>query len=300
MKTVTVTELEAGKRFDKAIATLFPEYSRASLEKLIESGQIKLNDSVVKTKYSLKVGDVITLNFHELDRAVEYIELPIIYEDENVVVINKPIGVLAHTKGVFSKEGTVASWLVPRIFPGSGLDYKNNRAGIVHRLDRGTSGVMIVAKNKETQAYLQGQFSKRNVKKIYVAVISGTMPEETGLIDIPIERNPKKPATFRAGVNGKPAQTEFKVLNTFQQQNTHNKLQTYSLVELKPVTGRTHQLRVHLSHLKHPILGDDFYSGENAERLMLHAKTLEITLQGGHRKVFEAPLPEEFLRYVSK
>lgn len=312
-----ISEFEPNQRLDKTVASLYPKYSRSAIEKLIISGQVLVNGKLVKTKYTLKTEDKITIDFSELEKAPEKIELPIIYEDENVVVINKPIGVLAHTKGAFSKEGTVASWL--KSHSGAMLSeaeepdakkngysasakaladrstdaqndkqdsfWESNRAGIVHRLDRGTSGVMIMAKNKETQDYLQGQFSKRNVKKTYIAVVSGKLPKDVGIIDIPIERNPKKPALFRAGVNGKSAQTEFKVLDSNEKR---------SLVELKPITGRTHQLRVHLAYLKNPIVGDDFYGREIGPRLLLHAKSLEITLPGSERKVFEAQLPEEF------
>lgn len=282
-----MSESEAGNRLDKTLAMLYPEYSRSAIEKLIENGQIVVNKLQVKSKYTLKETDIISVNFSELDKASDEIELPILYEDENVIVINKPVGILAHTKGAFNKEGTVATFIQSRL---NDLESwkSSNRAGIVHRLDRATSGVMITAKNKKTEDYLKGQFSKRNVKKIYLAVISGELTESSGLIDIPIERNPKKPATFRAGVNGKAAQTEFKVLESNEK---------HSLVELKPYTGRTHQLRVHLSYLRHSIVGDEFYNGEPAKRLMLHAAELEITLPGGNRCTFSAPLPKPFNLY---
>lgn len=168
--------------------------------------------------------------------------------------------------------------------------WESNRAGIVHRLDRGTSGVMICAKHEAAQIHLQKQFASRKVKKIYVAVVTGKLPEESGVIDIPIERNPKKPSSFRAGVNGKPAQTEFTVLKTDD---------AHSLIELKPHTGRTHQLRVHLAYLKHPIVGDNLYAGESASRLMLHAKELEITLPCSERKVFRADVPDDIASKVA-
>lgn len=301
MSKEIVNEFEAGERLDKALAKMYPQYSRSVIEKLITSGDILVNNNIVKTKYLLKKTDIITADFSQLEAEPQQIDLPIIYEDENVVVINKPIGILAHTKGAFSKEGTVATWLQDHISEASALRARkaekdgviSNRAGIVHRLDRGTSGVMICAKNEETQRFLQKQFSNRNVKKTYVAVVAGLLPEEQGLIDVPIERNPKKPATFRPGANGKSAQTHFKTLQT-----TNYKLQTFSLVELKPRTGRTHQLRVHLNYLKHPIVGDEFYGGEPAERLMLHAKELEITLPGGNRQTFSAPVPRSFKEYM--
>ncbi len=338
MSSETITEFEAGERLDKTLAGLYSQYSRSAIEKLVKSGDILVNNEKKETRYKLKLGDKIQVDFSYFELPTSKIELPILYEDENVVVINKPIGVLAHSKGAFNKEGTVASWLkehTSRTVPDSGTVledqfWESNRAGIVHRLDRGTSGVMICAKNAETQSHLQKQFSNRNVKKSYVAIIVGELPEKSGLIDVPIERNPKKPATFRAGANGKSAQTEFEVLQTtdfrhskldlessqkLSAKGTQNKLdsrrslsstpigggndKTYSLVELKPHTGRTHQLRVHLNYLKHPIVGDEFYGGEPAPRLMLHAQMLEITLPGGERRIFEAPVPPAFNEYVA-
>ena len=159
------------------------------------------------------------------------------------------------------------------------------RAGIVHRLDRATSGVMICAKTPEALSWLQKQFSERKVKKTYVAVVKGALSEPEAVIDMPIERNPRKPQTFRVGANGKPSVTAYKVLKTGN---------GYSLLELKPTTGRTHQLRVHLHKLGHPIVGDELYDGPEAERLFLHATSLEITLPDKQRKTFEAPAPLSF------
>jgi RluA family pseudouridine synthase len=162
---------------------------------------------------------------------------------------------------------------------------EGERAGIVHRLDRATSGVIICAKTPEALSFLQKQFSQRKAKKRYVAVVQGHMLEEHAVIDMPIERNPKKPQTFRVGVNGKAAITEYQV----DQASEH-----YSLLELQPQTGRTHQLRVHLNQLGHPILGDELYGGKPAERLFLHAYSLEITVPSGERLTFTAPVPDKF------
>lgn len=292
MSTEKISDFAVGERLDKELARLYPKYSRALLSKIIDDGKVKVNGKNAKNKYKLKDDDVITIDFSSLSFEYPELDLPIVFEDDNVVVINKPTGVLAHSKGVFHDEPTVASWLKDKYYtPASSSDesaakyeeyWGTNRAGIVHRLDRGTSGIMICAKHKEAQTFLQKQFAKRNVKKTYLAVIKGELSVPKGLIDIPIERNPKKPATFRAGTNGKPAQTYFE---------TRYFNGTYSLVELRPTTGRTHQLRVHLNYLKHPIVGDDFYGGEKASRLLLHAWKLEITLPGSERTTFEAPIP---------
>lgn len=164
---------------------------------------------------------------------------------------------------------------------------EGNRAGIVHRLDRATSGVMIVAKTPAALSWLQKQFSQRKAKKTYLAIVAGTMREQEAVIDMPIERNPKAPATFRVGANGKHALTHYRVLQTGN---------SYSLLELKPETGRTHQLRVHLQQLGHPIVGDTLYGGKTAERLFLHAHQLEITLPNRERKTFASPMPDIFKR----
>lgn len=310
MSKEILTEFEVGERLDKAVAVAYPQHSRTSIEKLIASGDITVNGEQKPTRYKLKQGDTVEISFSHLEQPTEDITIPIIYEDEHVLVLNKPVGVLTHSKGEFNKEGTVATFLKSHVLGRGGVipsdveesekifrqaqdDNKNhegddenfwdsNRAGIVHRLDRATSGVIICAKDKETESYLKGQFSKRNVKKTYLAVIKGEMPAPEGTIDMPIERNPKKPSTFRTHANGKVAQTHFKTL-------ANNG--TYSLLELKPVTGRTHQLRVHLAHFKRPIVGDTLYDGEPAKRLMLHAKDLELTLPGGNRQTFSAPIP---------
>jgi 23S rRNA pseudouridine1911/1915/1917 synthase len=209
------------------------------------------------------------------------IDLPILYEDSDCVVINKPAGVLTHVQGEFSPEATVASFLKNR-----GKDITGERAGIVHRLDRPTSGVIIGAKTLHALQWLQQQFARRDAKKTYIAVVQGHLKEPEAIIDMPIQRNPKAPATHRVGANGKSALTRYKVLQETEK---------YSLVELKPETGRTHQLRVHLSHIGHPIIGDPLYGkGKYGDRLYLHAASLEITLPDGETHTFTAPLPPEF------
>jgi RluA family pseudouridine synthase len=180
----------------------------------------------------------------------------------------------------------VATWLSSRVKGLSG-----ERAGIVHRLDRATSGVMICAKTPEAWSWLQKQFSTRKVKKIYAAIVSGSLKLDQAVIDMPIERNPKRPQTFRTGSNGRPAVTEYEVL----QSNG-----SLSLLELKPTTGRTHQLRVHLSQLGHPILGDTLYGGGAADRLYLHAQSLELTLPNKKRQVFTVPPPAEFSEVINE
>lgn len=275
-------ELSRAERLDQYVSNKLPAISRASVSKLIDKGVVKVNGEVaLKGGYKLRPHDIVEIDYEAtVQQPIPAIKLPVIYEDADCVVIIKPTGVLSHSKGAFNPEGTVDSWLRQRI-----VDISGERAGIVHRLDRATSGVMICAKTAEAASWLQKQFAQRKVKKTYVAVVQGSLTSEHAMIDMPIERNPKQPQTFRVGSNGKPAQTEYKVLKYNDK---------YSLLELKPTTGRTHQLRVHLSQLGHPIVGDSLYEGAPAKRLYLHAKSLEITLPNHERRTFEAPVPKEF------
>lgn len=279
----TTVEFEVGVRLDKALALAYPQYSRAYLARLVDSGVVKVNGKQGKAGQKLRRDDQLAVSVdlsHE--QTIEDIELPILHEDENVLVINKPAGVISHSRGKYWYEPSVASFVRQK------TNQEGDRSGIVHRLDRATSGVMICAKNSETLSFLQKQFSDRKVKKTYYAIISGHMKIPEAVIDMPIERNPKAPATFRVGPNGKESQTRYTVIN---QGDDHE------LVKLEPLTGRTHQLRVHLAYQKHPIVGDLLYNGETADRLYLHAFSLEITLPDGERKTYVAPLPDAFTTY---
>jgi 23S rRNA pseudouridine1911/1915/1917 synthase len=286
-------EVSRAERLDQFVVRQFidfPEMSRSSAAKLIVQGKVYVNQTIVtKAGYKLRMGDDIVIDYDAAaHKDIPRIELEIIYEDDDCVVINKPIGLLTHSKGAFNPEASVGTWLRSRIAndladTDSGL--ANQRAGIVHRLDRATSGVMICAKTKQSLSWLQKQFAQRRTKKTYHAVIRGHLTPAAALIDMPIERNPKLPQMFRVGSNGKAAQTEYATLKTGE---------TYSLLELKPTTGRTHQLRVHLAYFKHPIVGDTFYGGAPADRLYLHAASLEITLPSRQRMVFTVPRPVEF------
>ena len=275
------------QRLDIYVSSLLPEISRSTAVKLIVSGKIKINGQVIeKASYKVKPSDKVVVDF-DPQQLNDYpsIDIPVLYEDDDCVVIDKPLGVLTHSKGAFNPEATVATWLQDKV-----QDLSGERAGIVHRLDRATSGVMICAKTPEALSWLQKQFAQRRTKKTYAAVVNGRPKADEALIDMPIERNPTRPQTFRVGVNGKPSTTKYSVIGSNQ---------TYSLLELKPETGRTHQLRVHLSHLGHPILGDTLYGGPQADRLYLHAESLEITLPNRSRQVFSSNMPAEFKEKIS-
>jgi len=280
VKQETIVPFEVGQRFDKAVADAFPQYSRAYLARLIDAHVVLVNGKAGKAGMKLREGDkvVVTVDLSQ-EQTIKDIDLPILYEDQDVLVINKPAGVISHSRGRYWYEPSVASFVRQK------TNLEGDRSGIVHRLDRATSGVMICAKSHAALSFLQKQFSDRKVHKTYMAVAEGHLKPMQAIIDMPIERNPKAPATFRVGPNGKPSQTKYTVLEQWP---------TCDLVKLEPATGRTHQLRVHLKHQGHPIVGDELYAGRSNERLLLHAASLEITLPSGERTLFEAPLPEEF------
>jgi 23S rRNA pseudouridine1911/1915/1917 synthase len=296
-------EISRAERLDMRVVAMHPELTRSAASQLIDIGNVMVNGAVVtKSGYKLKSGDEIKVTYEQV-QAIPNVKLPILYEDDDCVVVEKPVGLLTHSKGAFNPEATVASWLGKHIADDPKNDLRdldaevasgsphNPRAGIVHRLDRATSGVIICAKNPAALKHLQRQFAQRKTKKTYAAIITGTLTPAEAIIDMPIERNPKAPATFRVGANGKSAITHYKTLETYDK---------YSLVELKPETGRTHQLRVHMAEQKHPIVGDTFYNGKPADRLYLHALSLELTLPNRERKVFTSKIPAEFTRKMKE
>jgi len=289
MKQWIVGPEDVNLRADVFISSKYPEYTRSSLERLFDKGRVQINSKPIKAGYKTRKDETLFVDDSELRHKPEPIELPIIYEDEDVIVINKPEGVLTHTKGALNDESTVASFISNKL---NDKALTGNRAGIVHRLDRWTSGVIICAKNAAALSKLQKQFSQRKTKKSYVAIVEGAPKEVTAIIDAPIERNPKKPQTFRISSTGKSAITEYKVVSEIKRGN-----KTYSIVELFPKTGRTHQLRVHMAYIGTPILGDKVY-GTGKEHMYLHAKSLELTLPNSERKVFSAPLPAYFKEYT--
>ena len=282
-KFVVLYELPSEKvRLDAFLAGTFDSSrSRSLWQKYVKSGAVQVNGQVVTSpKTEIETTDEITVELPE--QTADATDIPVLYEDEDIVVINKPAGVLTHAKGGISQEHTVADMLQPLTTFAS----DTNRAGIVHRLDRETSGVLVGARTPAAAEFLQKQFAQRTTKKTYIAIVEGVPKHTEALIDLPIGRSPAKPSTFRVDPKGKSAQTTYYVLDV---QNDK------SLVKLQPKTGRTHQLRVHMAHIGHPIVGDIVY-GKSAQRMFLHAYQLELTAPNGERMTFTAPIPEEFLR----
>lgn len=278
-------EKATSKRLDIWLAERYPEHSRSTWQKHIKAGHVSVNREIVTSpKAAVSPSDEVATQIPDREDFSQA-TLPIIYKDENVIVINKPIGILTHAKGALNDEFTVAEFFKQYTTYNS----DTNRPGIVHRLDRDTSGVMIGARNEETAKLLQKQFAARKAKKTYVAVVDGHPKEPKARIDLPIGRNPNTPSTFRVDSKGKAAQTNYKVV-------AHN--DKHSLVYLLPETGRTHQLRVHLAYINTPIIGDRVY-GKPSDRMLLHAYKLEVTIPTSDRRVFEAPIPSEFVSEFS-
>ncbi len=265
-------------RLDHLLVKQHPEYNRSSLQTFIKSGFVYVDGAVVKKPNAqFEPSASIILDVPEAKTPANFQCPKILFEDAHVKVVDKPTGLLSMAKGEYCPEPTLEDF---------GL--------LVHRLDRDTSGVVILAKDPETQKFLRNQFQNRKTHKTYLAVVEGHPKLPEAKIDLPLARNLKHPTTFQVDPNGKPSVTFYKTLKQSDR---------YTLLELKPITGRTHQLRVHLKYLGIPILGDRVYGSKSKvlsadktsePRLFLHAKSLEITLPGGDRRIFESPAPPEF------
>ena len=272
-------ELKSGQetpekiRLDHMMVKIFKSYNRSTLQKFIENGFVKVDGELAR-KPNQKFPEGVRIDLEVPDELRNADMAPeVIYEDDKVLVVDKPAGLLSEPRGEYCPEKTLGDF---------GL--------VVHRLDRDTSGVVILAKDEETKMFLKKQFQDREVHKTYNAIVLGKPKLEKARIDLPLIRNLKRPTTFLVDANGKEAETFYEVKKSNDE---------YSLVELKPTTGRTHQLRVHMKYLGHPILGDPVYGelitdGSIKPRLYLHAKELEIVLPSGEKKKFVAPLPQEF------
>jgi 23S rRNA pseudouridine1911/1915/1917 synthase len=283
-------------RLDRYVSENLKLLSRSQIKARNLSAQI--NGKEVKLSRIVKQGDSLALSWEEeppLFIMAQDIPLDIIYEDTRCVVVNKPQGMVVHP-GAGNRQNTLANAVFFRRGSrewggGSGV-----RPGIVHRLDKETSGVIICAYDEEAHAFLARQFKSREAKKTYIAIVSGVPKEVKGRIETFIARDSRDRKRFAVSAAGKTAITAYKVIKSWQ---------NYSLVLLRPRTGRTHQLRVHLKHIGHPILGDPVYSGGDRHfpdaTLMLHSKSLTITLPGEEKaRTFSSPLPQRFKKIIEK
>ncbi len=296
---VIITASHVGQRLDIFCVGRLPGPSRTAIQKAIKTGQITVNDKNTKPNYALKDQDIIDISLDDTTkpepRTDVKLKLEVIYEDKDVVAINKPAGLLVHSHPR-TNEAAVVDWLIAHFPEIKNVGEDSNRPGLVHRLDKDTSGVLIIAKTSSAFDHLREEFKRHRPKKEYLALVFGVPHAADGRINQPISRNPKNPSRRAIHSEGKPAITEWKI---------EKKYDKYALLRLFPYTGRTHQLRVHLHHISHPIVGDHLYvfkrqkSPPGVTRQLLHAEKLTIRLPSGKRKTIQAPLPEDFARVVS-
>lgn len=278
------------RRLDIFAADELPDFSRALVQKMIKDGKITVNGKKVKPSWPLTAGETVAIEFPRAESKTKLSDL-IIHDAKDFFVLIKPAGMLVHPQSpvweehpeaVFSSEETLVSVILAN--PPKGFDPATPRAGLVHRLDRETSGVMLVAKNPEFQAEMVALFANRDVHKTYHSIACGEVPDDEGTIDVPIGR--VAGGKIKASDIGREAVTGYKVLE---------RKNGFTYIELYPRTGRTNQLRVHLSWLGYPVLGDWLYRGATADRLMLHARRLEFKHPlTGKKLMFEAPVPPDF------
>ncbi len=287
---------DSGIRIDKYLATALPEKSRSYYQKAIDSGFVLVNGKQVKSKYQTCIGDEIVLSIEpvkEINIEPEDIPLDILYEDEDVIVVNKPKGMVVHpAPGHYS--GTLVNALMFHCRDSlSGINGEI-RPGIVHRIDMNTTGSLLVCKNDKAHNDIASQIKVHSINRIYNGIVLGNFKEDSGTIDAPIGRNPKDRKKMAVVNDGREAITHFQVLEQFK---------GCSFVQFKLETGRTHQIRVHMAHIGHPLLGDDVY-GKSVKNLIgqtLHAKTIGF-IQPTTKEYVEvdAPLPDYFEKLLTK
>ncbi|PYI48355.1 MAG: RluA family pseudouridine synthase [Verrucomicrobia bacterium] len=292
-----VTEDGAKLRLDQFLAKRLPEYSRSRIQQLIRGGFVRLNDQTTRPRQIVRRSDKISLReppVEKIDIRPEPIPLDVLFEDEDIIVINKPAGLTVHP-GAGQREHTLVNALLSHCGVSlSGIGGKE-RPGIVHRLDKETSGCLVVAKNDIAHRELSKQFAARTVEKIYLALVTGKLRKPAGVIEEKIGRHPVHRQRMRVtSLRGRTAKTEYRVICSSEQA---------SLIECRLHSGRTHQIRVHLHHLGHAVLGDKVYAArfaKNFPRQMLHAWKLGFHHpRTGELKNFEAPSPADFKQAVS-
>ena len=294
MESFEVEAEQEGERLDKFLSIIYPEFSRAFFQKLIKSKQVSVNETPQKASYCVKIDDIVTVEIPDAVETTiepENIPLDILYEDDDVLIVNKPKGMVVHpSAGHYS--GTLVNAIMYHCKDTlSGINGEI-RPGIVHRIDMDTTGSLIVCKNDEAHVNIAQQIKEHSVNRIYVGIVSGYVKEDSGTVEGAIGRHPierKKMAINEK--NGKPAITHYKVLERFK---------NYTYMQFKLETGRTHQIRVHMASIGHPLLGDILYSSgrspfKHLQGQCLHAKTIGfIHPKTGEYMEYSAPLPEYF------
>lgn len=297
MKIINVNEENIGKRIDAYLAEN-TEHSRSNIQRLIENEKILVNGKKTKVSYKVQLNDEISIEDEEakeIELKAQDIPIDILYEDSDIIVVNKPKGMVVHPANG-NPDGTLVNAVMAickNSLSGIGGEI---RPGIVHRLDKDTSGVIIVAKNDKAHINLSEQIKNHKVEKTYIALVKGFVKENEATINMPIGRSTKDRKKMAVNKNGKNAITHFKVIERFK---------NYTLLQVKIETGRTHQIRVHLSEIGYPIVGDTTYSnGKNEwgiEGQCLHAKSLKFKHPITCKEMFiEAPLPEYFQKVIEE
>ena len=298
MEKYIVEAEEQGKRLDMYISSKDEELTRTSAQRLIEQGDILVNNKKVKVAYKVSEGDIIAVEKQmpkEIEIKAQNIPVDIVYEDDDIIVVNKPKGMVVHPANG-NPDGTLVNAILAMCKDSLSGIGGEIRPGIVHRLDKDTSGLLIVAKNDEAHMNMSKQIQERKVTKKYIALVRGVVAEDEATIDLPIARSTKDRKKMAVDPKGKNAVTHFKVLKRYD---------NYTLLELKIDTGRTHQIRVHMSYIGHPVVGDEVYSnGKNefgVQGQMLHARYLQFKHPiTGKELSLEAPIPEYFEDVLEK
>lgn len=290
-KKIKVEPKDQGKRLDKFLSSCLDQFSRTEISNLISQAKVLVDGAARKPSFCLKTGQVISLDFEKEAVAFKPYDFPveIIFEDNDIIIVNKPSGLVVHPPQK-NYHKTLVNAL---IYLGKELFENNNlRPGVVHRLDKETSGVMVLTKNKASYQSLVEQFKARQVRKEYLACVWGQLKKDELNIDLPLSRDSKNRLKMKVSfTKAKPAFTKAKVIR---------RLSGAAYLKLEPLTGRMHQLRVHLKFLGYPIAGDKKYGvKDNCSELLLHAKTLSFT-HPQTRKIltFDTPVPERFTRFL--
>lgn len=291
-------EDDKGERLDKFISKNLAKVSRSHIKKLIDNRSVLVNGKLKKSSYNIKKGDYIEVNIpkkRKIKAVPEDIPIDIIYQDEDIVIVNKPQGMVVHP-GVDNDCGTLVNGLLYHIDKLSTIN-QDIRPGIVHRIDKDTSGILVVAKNNKTHKFLSSQLKSRKVNRVYLTLVHGIVENDKGIINAAIGRNKINRIKMTVKeTNGRTAISHYKVLYRFHK---------YTLVEVSLETGRTHQIRVHMAHLNHPVVGDPIYSNRenkfNIDKQMLHAYKLGFIHPSKNKYIeFTAELPNYFLAILDK
>ena len=299
MELLKVKEGEENNRIDAYISSK-TDISRVTVQRLIKEGNVLVNNKEVKASYKTKIDDEISVEEEkpkEIEIKAQNIPIPILYEDNDIIVVNKPKGMVVHPANG-NLDGTLVNAVMAICKDSLSGIGGEIRPGIVHRLDKDTSGVIIVAKNDKSHINLSEQIKNHQVEKTYIALVRGVVKENQATIDMPISRSTKDRKKMAVNKNGKRAITHFIVLKRFPKDNC-------TLLQVKIETGRTHQIRVHMAEIGHPLIGDTVYSsGKNPwgiEGQCLHAKSLKFKHPITEKEMYiEAPLPEYFLNLINK